>query len=199
MNTLKEIGAKFGIPVVKTFPGTVATMKALISDTRDSENIEGWVLRFNDGHMVKIKGDWYVRIHKTKDNLNFEKNVIDLIVNEKIDDAKSFMLDDDRHRVEKFEHEFWVGFAKTVARYQDYFDNVASRMDRKSWAQFHMPTVKQQNPFTPQVIFGMYDGKNAHNLVLDVIRKNLGTQTKVDAVRHLWGNAKWDYHFQKDS
>lgn len=198
MNTLKEIGAKFGIPVVKAFPGTVSSMESLKEITRNSENIEGWVLRFSDGHMVKIKTDWYVRIHKTKDNLNFEKNIVDLIVNEKLDDAKSFMLDDDRHRVEKFEHEFWAGFTKVVDRYQDYFDNVASTMDRKEWAQKHMPVVKQQNPFSPQVIFGMYDKKNPSMLILDIIRKNLGSQTKVNAVRHLWGNAKWDYHFQKD-
>lgn len=188
------------IEVVKTYQGTTANMESLIAHAREQENQEGYILRFDDGHMVKIKGDWYVRIHKTKDNLTLEKNVVDLIVNEKIDDAKAFMLDDDRHRVEKFEDEFWHGVTEVAKRYEDYFNTVIRNtgMDRRDWAMTHLLTVKAQNSFSPPIIFGMFDGKNARDLVVDAIRKNTGTQTRIDSVRHLWRGAKWNYHFEGD-
>lgn len=198
LSNLKEIGKKFNIPVVKTFPGTVDSMKDLITQTRSCENIEGWVLRFDDGHMIKVKGDWYVRVHRTKDNLNFEKNVIGMIVNENVDDVKSFMLDDDRIRLEKFEHLFWTGFTDFLQMIEKYFADIASQMSRKEWAQKCMPEAKRQNPFIPQIIFGMFDGKDPRVILIDIIQKNLGTQTKVDCARVLWGGVRWDYNFKQD-
>jgi hypothetical protein len=35
-------------------------------------------------------------------------------------------------------------------------------------------------------------------MMLDAIKKNTGTQTKIDSVRHLWEGAKWNYHFDGD-
>lgn len=194
-------GSHWHIPVVKTYQGTTSNMEHLIAHTREQENQEGYILRFDDGHMVKIKGDWYVRIHKVKDNLTLEKNVVDMVVNEKIDDAKAFMLEEDRKRVEEFEDKFWHGVAEVVARYEDYFDTVISNssMDRREWALNHLPTVKSQNSFSPQIIFGMFDGKKVHDLVVDAIRKNTGTQTRIDGVRHLWRGARWSYHFDGDA
>lgn len=193
-------GGYWHIPVVKTYAGTTENMEHLIAHTREQEDQEGYILRFDDGHMVKIKGDWYVRIHKTKDNLTLEKNVVELIVNEKLDDAKAFMLEDDRKRVEEFEQEFWTGIANSVASYDRYFNTVvASGLDRKRYAQEWMPTIKDNDPFAPQIVFGRFDGKDTRKMILDAIRKNCGTQTKIDSVRNLWGGARWNYHFEGDN
>ena len=196
MLTLSEIGQKFNIPVVKTYAGTAASMEHLITETRAAEDVEGWIIRFDNGQMVKIKGDWYVRIHKTKDNLNHEKNVVDLIVNEKMDDVKPFMLEEDRKRVDEFETDFWIGIADTVRKYEDYFASMQTiGMDRKTWALEHMPTIQRQNPFTPAIVFGLFDGRDARKLILDIIAKHTSTQTRIDSVRLLWGNAAWNYQF----
>lgn len=194
--------AKFSdwdIEVVKTYPGTTSSMEHLIGETRAAEDIEGWIIRFNDGHMVKVKGDWYVRIHKTKDNLLHEKNVVDLIVNEKMDDAKAFMLDDDRRRVDRFESDFWDGVAQTVKTYDAYFNTVVAHgLDRKRYAMEWMPTIKVNDPFAPQIVFGRFDGKDTRSMVLDMIRKNTGSQSKIDSARGLWGGSRWNYQFEGD-
>lgn len=195
--------AKFGdwdVEVVKTYPGTTSSMEHLIGETRAAEDIEGWIIRFDDGHMVKVKGDWYVRIHKTKDNLLHEKNVVDLIVNEKMDDAKSFMLDDDRRRVNQFETDFWEGVAQTVRAYDAYFDTVlAHGLDRKRYALEWMPTIKANDRHAPQIVFGRFDGKDTRAMVLDMIRKGTGSQTKIDEARGLWGGFRWSYQFEGDA
>jgi RNA ligase len=197
LDTMQDLAEDYEIDIVKTYPGTAASLEHLMTETRDAVGIEGWIIRFDDGHMLKLKAEEYLRFHKTKESIALEKNVVDLLINENIDDAKAFMQDEDRHRVEQFETQFWQGIAETVQRYEDYFQTM-SGLDRKTWAVEHMPTVRKQNPFTPAIMFGMYDGKDARKLVLDTIKKNCNTQTKVDEVRILWGGARWNYHFNEE-
>jgi RNA ligase len=197
---LVVLGVQFDIEVVKTYEGTADNMAHLMDETKSAEGLEGYIIRFDDGHMLKIKGEWYLRIHKTKDNLTHEKNVVDLLVNEKMDDAKAFMMDEDRKRVEAFETEFWAGVASKVDNYDKYWMMVqASNLDRKAYAQNWMPTIKQQDPFAPQFVFGKFDGKDSRTMLLDAIRKNTGTQTKINGVRYLWEGATWNYQFDGDA
>jgi RNA ligase len=197
---MRTYAESYEIDLVKAYPGTGDSMAHLIAETRAMEDAEGWIIRFDDGHMVKIKGEWYVRIHKTKDNLTHEKNVVDLLVSEKMDDAKAFMLADDRERVEQFERDFWNGIAIQVDAYDKYFGMVVSTgLDRKRFALEWMPTIKDQDPHASTIVFGLFDGKDTRKMLIDILAKNCGTQTKVDGVRYLWGNAKWNYHFDGDA
>ena len=197
---LQFIAEQYGIELVKTYAGTTANMQHLIDETRGSEGMEGWIIRFDDGQMLKVKGEWYLRIHKAKDALIHEKNVVEMLVSEKADDVKAFLLDDDRVRLEQFETDFWIGVADVVRKYEDYFASMQFvNMDRKTWALEHMPLIQRQNPFTPGVVFGMFDGKPARKLVLDTIAKHTSTQTRIDSVRLLWGGAKWNYQFDGDA
>ena len=174
-------------------------MEHLIAETRAMADAEGWIIRFDDGHMLKIKGDWYVRIHKTKDNLLWEKNLIELMINEKLDDTKPYMLDEDLRRVEAFETDFWKGINGIVNWYEEYFQTVlATGADRKQFAQSMMPSIPKGS-FLPQFVFGRFDGKDGRELIINHIKKNCGTQTKVDSVREMWGGAKWNYSFERDS
>lgn len=193
--TMETMARMLGVDCVKTFPGTAESMESLIDHTRSLEGVEGWVVRFHDGHMVKIKADWYVRIHKVKDDLLFEKNVIDLIVNENIDDAKPFMLEDDRRRIEAFEGEFWAGVDRAVELYDFAFNNLLQEdiLDKKSYALTVMKTDQTVDPFMPGMMFGRFDAKDTRTMVIDQIRKNLSTQTKVDGARQLWGHARWSF------
>ena len=196
---LLEWGQVHGIDVVRAYAGTAANMENLIAETRASEGMVGWIIRFDDGHMLKIKGDWYVRIHKAKDALIHEKNVVSMLVKEEIDDVKSFILEDDRKRVDEFETNFWMGVADTVRNYDRYYDSViASGLDRKRYAQDWMPTIKKNDPVAPGIVFGRFDGRDTRTMVLDIIKKSLGSQTKIDEVRNLWGGHRWTYYFEGD-
>jgi RNA ligase len=197
---LQAYGKKYGIEVVKTYEGTAANMAHLMAETKASEGIEGYIIRFDDGHMLKVKGEWYLRIHKTKENLTHEKNVVDLLINEKMDDVKPFMMAEDRLRVERFETEFWSGVAYSVEKYEKYFNMVlAAGLDRKRYALEWMPTIKDNDSFAPTYVFARFNGKDPRELIVNEIRKNTGTQTKVNTVRELFGNAQWNYMFEADA
>ena len=122
------------------------------------------------------------------------------LINERLDDTKPYMLDEDLKRVEQFETDFWIGINDTVNKYERYFQTVlASNLDRKGYAQNWMPTIVKQDSFAPQFVFSRFDGKDARELVINHIRKNCNTQTKVDAVRDMWGGARWTYNFDGDA
>ena len=191
---LQEYGDMFDIEVIKTYSGSAQSMAHLMDETRDAEGIEGWIIRFDDGHMLKIKAADYLRKHKTKDAISLEKNIISLLVNEQMDDVKAFMLEDDRKRVEEFETDFFIGINQVVQSYDRYFDTViAHGLDRKQYAIQWMPTIKAQDPFAAGIVFGKFDGRDTRTMVLDLIKRSTGSQTKIDEVRHLWGGFRWDY------
>ena len=58
---------------------------------------------------------------------------------------------------------------------------------------------EKNDPVAPQIVFGCFQGRKVSDMLLDIIRKNCNTQTKVDAVRHLWGGYAWSYHFEGDN
>ena len=196
---LKFNSGYFHIPVVETFDGNARNMEHLIEHTRDLQGAEGYVLRFDDGHMIKIKAEEYIRFHKTKDGLSQEKNVVDMLINETIDDTKAFMMDEDRQRIEQFEYDFWAGFNQEVARLSLALNQAIADTtgDRK---RFALEIATNMDPISKQVMFSCWDGgRNVRAELISVIKKNVGTQTKIDGVRHLWGGAKWNYHFDGDA
>jgi len=191
-----DLAAQYSIEVVKVYPGSASSMQQLLDNTKELQGAEGYIIRFDDGHMVKIKGDWYVRIHKVKDSLSQEKNIIDLLVNDKIDDIKPHMLESDKQHLERFETAFWEGINNQVIIYGNYFNAViSSGLDRKGYAQNWMPTIIKQDPHAPSIVFGCFDGRDIRTMILDIIRKNCATRNRIDSVRQLWGGHHWHYGF----
>jgi RNA ligase len=191
-----NLASQYGVEVVKAYSGNASSMQQLLDTTKELQGAEGYIIRFDNGHMVKVKGEWYVRIHKVKDSLSQEKNIIDLLVNDKIDDIKPHMLDSDRQSLEHFETSFWSGINTQVENYQRYFSMViSSGLDRKAYAQNWMPTIIKQDPHAPSIVFGCFDGRDIRTMILDTIRKNCTTRTRIDSVRQLWEGHRWQYGF----
>ena len=59
------------------------------------EGIEGFVVRLADGQMIKIKTDWYLVRHKTKDSINNPRNLFEAIISEAVDDIRSLFHNDE--------------------------------------------------------------------------------------------------------
>jgi len=189
---MQELAGEYGLDLVRAYPGTVENMQALVEQTRGLENQEGWIIRWADGHMCKLKADAYVRIHRAKDALTQEKNLLELILEEKLDDVKGFLPVEELARVESYERAFWQGVGDTAAFWRDSHSDVRREFgnDRKSFALEGAPNLESN---LRSAVFKAWDRTDANwqEVVLDVIRKNLGTQTKVDDVRHLHGAPRW--------
>lgn len=64
----------------------IEDMESFVNEIPAKNGIEGYVLRLEDGQMIKIKTDWYVARHRAKDSINTPKNLFRAIVGEEIDD-----------------------------------------------------------------------------------------------------------------
>lgn len=93
---LCEYAGNFDIPVVEQVDvemfKNVDTFKIqeLVSDT---ENMEGWVIQFKNGEMVKLKTKWYMDRHKAMTFLR-ERDIAEMVIEESIDDLKSKLVGD---------------------------------------------------------------------------------------------------------
>ena len=190
---LRSYATAFDLDIVREYVGTVKSMESLLAETQDLQGQEGWIIRFDDGHMLKLKGKEYVTIHKAKDNILREWGVIELILDEKSDDIKPFLLDEDRVKLEEFETAFWHGIQDTAAKWDlAYYDTKQMfGTDRKGFALDWAPRFDQS---LRGAIFKAWDdsGFNFREYLIEVVRKSLSTQAKIDATRHLWGDAKWN-------
>jgi RNA ligase len=180
----------FGLDVVKQYPGTCAGMEELVSTTRDMEGLEGFVVRFDTGHMVKIKSDWYVRIHKAKGALQSEKNVVSLIVNQEIDDVKSFLLKEDKEKLEAVELLFTEGLDLQAKMFYNHIllEHSYCKGSKKTFALERKGLYSQiEHP----IIFKLWKEDvqlaEVREFMIEMIKKKCGTQTNIDQVRSLWG------------
>jgi RNA ligase len=196
LELLEAYGRLHNIPVVKSYSYDSAN---IIDIVRGMEDAEGVVIRFFDGHMLKVKADWYVLRHKSKDAITREKNVLDYVVNEKVDDVLPFLQVEDQTRLLKFQDKFWEGFNESLAAYEDHYQNVEQAgADRKQYALEWKPVIEKTFPFAPQYVFGRFAGRDGKDMLVDHVRKNIGTQTRVNETRKIWGGHEWNYSFDGD-
>jgi RNA ligase len=175
---LTEIRCPFTkVPRYGSMEGNIAEY---VDRQRGKEGREGDIIRFADGHMLKIKNDWYVRIHKTIDRVRFDRNIVDLIINENVDDVIPMLPQEQVNRIRDFETRFWEAFRQTEYAIQCCYDDASLEFgaDRKSIALEFIP--RQENKAYAQFIFRMLDGRNLRELLLQHIEKNISSNTKWD-------------------
>ena len=166
---------EFDIPtvdVVEPFDNILS----LVEYTRNLKDAEGFIVAFEDGHRIKIKAEQYVRIHKILDRVRFDRNIVNLIINENLDDVIPMLPQKQVTRIRDFERHFWASFEGTVMRLRTAFNIAKEHGDRKSIALNFVPTLSHKAD--AQFIFRMIDGHNIRDLMLEHVRKNISTNVK---------------------
>lgn len=177
----------YRIPVVRTFePQT--DMKAFVEYVRDLEDLEGFVVRFSDGHMLKLKCHWYLQIHKAKEAILQDRNIVELILDEKLDDVKAHLPQEDRDRLSQFEDNFnRAVLIKSAGIMQMMYQLRDSGIDRKAFALGQAQTV---DSYVRPIVFKNFDVEpSAEKIDADVrntIRNNLTKTVKYEAIRDAW-------------
>jgi len=158
-----------------------------INRQREAEGREGDIIAFADGHRLKIKNDWYVRIHKTLDRVKFDRNIVDLILNEDVDDVIPMLPQEQVTRIRDFETSFWKAFKQKENRLYGLYMAATQTYDgdRKRIALEFVPTLEHKADAS--FVFRMLDGKELRELLLDHIRKSISSNTKWDACAEWMG------------
>jgi RNA ligase len=186
-----ETGKNYNIPVVQAVDGlAVQNIELFVKQVREWEDDEGVVVRFDTGYMVKVKADDYVLRHKSKDSISQEKNVIDCILQDAVDDLVPLLAPEDGERLQRFQNAFWACLEDVCTDIHDLYKQIDKGQDQKEYATMAVPSVlPQYQPF----MYKLRKGVPVKDLVIEQIRKSLGSQPKIDTARWLWGNLNWNH------
>lgn len=198
---LKLIGATFNVPVVKAFASEITDLKEFIQYVRDIKNAEGCIIRWADGHMTKLKGDEYCFRHRGKEALQFEKDVIQMIVNKKVDDFLPVLDEMDTKALTKYQEDFHANIAAAAQKIIDHVAEVKKTVTTKKEfiLDFLKPAVAAGtlNRMNEGMYSRAYEGAGIEQVIESIlwsIHLNMHSGPRIENVRHFWGDIKWfDY------
>lgn len=180
VDSMNIVANQYDIPVVQEMKNPVDTISSM-------KDIEGVVVRFDNGHMIKIKSEWYVAIHKTKENILFEKNVIKLILEDKLDDILPNLSNSDVDRLLSYKETLLNNIDQHVIFCQDILAYTKNK-DKKHFAINVAPNL---HPWLRVACFAAWnDHSRLRELMVVNILKKTGSQNDVDSIRDIIGG-KW--------
>lgn len=192
INAAKE----FKIPCVNAEEFKVKNTTDLVSLIKDKKGLEGYVLRFEDGRMYKIKCKWYSDLHRCKSHLKWnslsEMHVWDLVLGNKVDDTIATLdTEEEKKKLQEFNDLIYNSIDKKVEELKNFV------MKAKEVCQSKKDFVsycKDVDPIEQKLIYLMYD-KGLENVEEYLIShlKTLITKnsTLLIAKKLLGGNIVW--------
>ena len=96
VNCVDEVDEFFDVMDVYKDGQWVGSTRALdwremLEAAKTREGIEGWVVQFENGDMVKLKTDWYLKRHRAMTFVR-ERDIAQLVLDEGLDDMKSLLV-----------------------------------------------------------------------------------------------------------
>jgi hypothetical protein len=181
MNLL-ELIREFDIPVIETH-GRFESATDLLEFTRPLEGVEGFVVAFPDWHLVKVKAEQYLRIHKVKDRIRTERHIAALIVNEELDDVLPILDAEDIAKIREYEHQLHSSIQVVLGRLEGLVTlaRVLHGGDKKDVALNFIPNLRFKED--GRFIFLALDGKDVREAVLSKIRSDIGNTTRYEQMK----------------
>lgn len=142
-----------------------------VSHVRARTDSEGEVIQFVDGHMVKVKSDWYSRIHRIKDKIRDDRHIVQCIMENEIDDVYPILDPDDVYKLKAFEKNFWKAYHLFL---EDILTITAESLKydtRKSLAVDFVSNLKDKR--VAAFVFGSRDGKDVNEMLLNYVKCNM--------------------------
>lgn len=161
-----------------------------------TDKIEGYVIRFEDGHMIKVKTEEYLRYHRGFDILRFEKDVLQLILNGHDDDVSINFSETTKKRLEEYKSVVFLNLGNMIANVTLFLRN-NSELAPKEFAAKVMETY----PSTYQgLVFNMArrNEKSGWDIMKDFVLRHTGSSGRVEQIRDLIG-AEWKYNPLKEN
>jgi RNA ligase len=155
IDALQLLAKQYDIPVVQVYEYSAK------DDIRDVvkawEGSEGIVIRFNDGHMLKVKSDWYIKIHRVKALLGRARDVVNLILSNQIDDMLPVLPEKDQVKIRDFSNRLLQKIAIRAFDLHHYISDMKKKhLTKKSYA-LSQDSDREGNRVYQSFVFRYYD------------------------------------------
>lgn len=189
----------YNIPVVEQHDPDKMTTEQLIKTIGGLEDAEGIVIRFKDGHMLKVKSTWYCNLHKVISNFTWEYNIVRVILEDQMDDLKSVLVQHKHplaNEISAYENEFWTYFNRIILKASKQYMLLVVKYgaeDRKGIATDEYMTTKA-SPLMKMLIFKTLDGKQPVDVLKTHLIKNVNRNTPWQRIKETsaFGYLKWN-------
>ena len=198
---MRALAEPYNIPMVGLFEHEWTGIDTLSRVVRDLEGEEGVVIRWHDGHSIKLKGEWYLAIHRNMDEIRFEKRVVGLVVNNQVDDMIPFLLPPDAERLLRYQTDFWanidakVEWLKRLVTEARLYADDQGYDDKAGRIYFKETHVDPRDVNWSGILWALWNRKDAREAILTKIKKEFmldvvgakrgGTGNRVTAMREL--------------
>lgn len=179
----------YDVPLVDTHTLTWSTddPTAFTEFVRSMKGIEGFIIQFDDGHMVKIKTDEYVSLHRAKSLLDNERDVVGIVLDEKVDDLLPLLPESDRKHLLDFQDAIWYD----ILTFQTGVNVTLRALGDVSRKDFALASVNM-DPMVRSTIFKFFDTRNCElTFVVDMIKNNLGSKAAFAKLNVILKTASW--------
>lgn len=141
---------------------TMDSLESVVNVVQNYDGHEGFVITFEDGDMIKIKTNEYYNLHHLRDGVLNENCLVDMILNEKFDDAKKVFSNDINLQ------KYILDVESKVIKLYNYYISSANKFyednadhDRKDYA------IKAKNSLD-STVFGLAMGLYTHGKIDEV-------------------------------
>lgn len=116
-----------------------------VEQIRDQEGIEGFIFELKSGQKFKLKTKWYSALHHTKDSINNNQRLFEVIIAGGSDDIKAMFFGDDYAitKIEKFEDIYRNYLTEAMSEIETLYSSIAGK-DRKDYAVTAQTVLKQK-------------------------------------------------------
>ena len=130
-----EVDRSYGYSLCYSF-----NIKRMLEAAKTREGVEGWVVQFADGNMMKVKTDWYMMRHRAMTFLR-ERDIAQAVLDESLDDLKSLLVGEavDISEILEIERQVLHDIREIIMTVEMLY-NSACALDRKSFAMKYQGT-----------------------------------------------------------
>lgn len=154
---LKELCERFDVPLVENDALALELItqdpSKLFEHSQNLEGVEGWVLQFDNGEMVKLKTKWYMNLHHAMTFLR-ERDVAKLVVDEALDDLKAKLVGEgvDISKLIEIENRVLTAIKSIQTDVEEVYNKV------KDWPRLEIVNLYRSYRHFKMLMF-MYSGK----------------------------------------
>jgi len=148
------------------------TIDDMIHSAKNDQDIEGYVVKFTDGSLVKIKTLDYIEKHRTVSELDSMKTIFKRILTEDMDDLYSVIPENKIPEIQKIEKTVTDYVLHYITQLQDIIDK-GNQGDRKTFVQ------KYKSHLYFNVLMGCLKGHECKEQLIKTLLKRYNKESKV--------------------
>lgn len=184
---LEEMAKMWGIPAVRTFDQSARDLDAFVAHTKGLENMEGYVVRVGQ-QFVKLKADAYVAAHRAKSGLLFEKDVLRLVLENKIDDVLGVLTKDEANALKLWGNRVLatINMLRHTTEMNVKATQHYSQKDFADWVN-----DEQTPPYMKPILFSVRRGVSGWDAAVNYALKQTTSQAKAREFLDARGVPEW--------